>query len=62
MAFLRGLPLAYKFAKWFDIPTYVGAGVNILFVSIEAKQIWGMTNVNNGLNNNSFQVGLSMRF
>ena len=49
-------------AKWYDIPAYVGAGINILFVTVEAKQIWGLTNINNGLNNNSFQLGLSMRF
>lgn len=49
-------------AKWFDIPAYVGAGISILFLAIEAKQTWGLTDINNGLNNNSFQVGLSMRF
>ncbi|MBS2213557.1 outer membrane beta-barrel protein [Carboxylicivirga mesophila] len=49
-------------AKWFDIPAYVGAGFNILFVAVEAKHTWGLTDINNGLNNNGFQVGLSMRF
>ena len=49
-------------AKWFDIPAYVGAGFNILFVAVEAKHTWGLTDINNGLSNNGFQVGLSMRF
>lgn len=49
-------------AKWFDIPAYVGAGFNILFLAVEARQTWGLTDINHGLNNNSFQVGLSMRF
>lgn len=56
-----GAPATYD-TKWFDIPAYVGAGFNILFMSIEARRTWGLTDIANGLNNNGFQLGLNMRF
>ncbi len=42
----NGTPFDDK-AKWFDIPAYVGAGFNILFVAVEARQTWVLTDINN---------------
>ena len=51
----------------FDIPLFVGAGVKILFITIEARYHWGMLNVigsGDQFNNNSqyFQLGAAVSF
>ncbi len=48
--------------KSFDIPVYVGAGVNILFLGIEGRYIWGMTDIDKDTKNRVFQIGLTARF
>lgn len=54
-------------SKVFDIPLFVGLGVKIFFVSIEARYHWGMLNVigdGNVSNNKSqyFQLGAAVSF
>lgn len=51
----------------FDIPLFVGAGVKILFITIEARYHWGMLNVigsGDQFNNNSqyLQLGAAVSF
>ena len=46
-------------SEWFDIPFYVGAGVKILMITIEARYHWGLLEVNNGLTSRYFQVGVA---
>jgi len=43
-----------------DIPFFLGAGVRILFFSIEARYHWGLLDVNDGNRNNYFQLGVGM--
>ncbi len=49
-------------AEWFDIPFYVGAGVKLLFITIEARYHWGLLEVVDGYKANSFQLGLGLSF
>nr|WP_319397872.1 outer membrane beta-barrel protein [uncultured Carboxylicivirga sp.] len=49
-------------SSWYDANAFVGAGVKILFMTIDGRYMWGLKNVNNGIHNNSFQVGLGLRF
>ena len=49
-------------SEWFDIPFYVGAGVKILFITVEARYHWGLLEVNNGLNSRYFQLGAGLSF
>lgn len=49
-------------AKWYDTNAFVGGGLNILIFSVEAKYMWGLTKVNNGLKNNGLQIGCGIRF
>ena len=44
-------------AEWFDIPFFLGAGVKIWFVSIEARYHWGIMEVTDGYKSQSFQLG-----
>jgi hypothetical protein len=49
-------------AEWFDIPFFVGAGVKILFITVEARYHWGLLEVSNGYNSQYFQLGLGLSF
>ena len=49
-------------AEWFDIPLFLGAGVKILFVSLEARYHWGMREVTEGYKTQSFQLGAGISF
>ncbi|WP_066630932.1 outer membrane beta-barrel protein [Labilibacter marinus] len=49
-------------AKWYDTNAYLGAGINVIMFSLEAKYMWGLTEVSNGLHNNGFQLGCGIRF
>ena len=49
-------------AEWFDIPFYMGAGVKLLFITIEARYHWGLLEVVEGYKANSFQLGLGLSF
>ncbi|MCY1723433.1 outer membrane beta-barrel protein [Prolixibacteraceae bacterium Z1-6] len=51
-----------KSAKWYDTNAFLGAGFNILFLNVDARYVWGLTNINNGIHNNGFQIGLGLRF
>lgn len=55
-------PEDFSSAKWFDTNAFVGGGFKVLFMTIDARYHWGLTDINNGIKNNSFQVGLGLRF
>ena len=46
----------------YDVPVFVGLGFNILFLGIDARYQWGLTDLEGSINNESFQIGLSARF
>lgn len=46
----------------FDAPLYVGAGVKILFFTVEARYHWGLVEVYNGYYNRYFQIGAGISF
>ncbi len=45
-----------------DVPIYAGAGFNFLFLGIEGRYIWGMTDIDKDTKNRVFQIGLTARF
>ena len=49
-------------SNWFDAPVFLGAGVKIWFVSVEARYHWGLIEVRNGLKSQYFQVGGAVSF
>jgi len=49
-------------AKWYDTNTFVGLGFNILMLNIEGRYSWGLTDINSGIHNDAFQIGLGIRF
>ncbi|WP_167610680.1 outer membrane beta-barrel protein [Maribellus sediminis] len=49
-------------SKWFDAPVFLGAGVKIAFVSVEARYHWGLIEVRNGLKSQYLQVGAAVSF
>lgn len=49
-------------SNWFDVPVYVGAGVKILFVSVEARYHWGLIDIKKGYYNRYFQLGAALSF
>ena len=49
-------------AEWFDIPFFLGAGVKIWVLSIEARYLWGMMEVTDGYKSQSFQLGVGFSF
>ncbi len=49
-------------AEWFDIPFFVGAGVKIWMLSLEARYHWGMMEVTDGYKSQYFQLGLGLNF
>jgi hypothetical protein len=49
-------------SNWFDAPVFLGAGVKIFFVSVEARYHWGLIEVRNGYKSQYFQVGAAVSF
>ena len=49
-------------AEWFDVPFFVGAGVKLLFITVEARYHWGLLEVMEGYNQRYLQVGLGLSF
>lgn len=48
--------------KWYDTNAFAGVGFELLVFTVDAKYIWGLTDVNEGLNNDGFQIGVGLRF
>jgi hypothetical protein len=46
----------------FDAAVFLGAGVDIFLIGIEARYHFGLVNVNNGYHNNYLQIGLTLHF
>jgi hypothetical protein len=55
-------PLEADKSEWFDIPFFLGAGIKIWFVSVEARYHWGLLEVRNGKHSQYFQVGAAISF
>jgi hypothetical protein len=51
-----------KKASWFDVPVFLGAGVNILFLSVEARYHWGLIKATDDYYNRYFQLGAAISF
>jgi hypothetical protein len=49
-------------ANWFDSAAFAGVGVDILFLSVEARYYWGLIDAKNGLYNRYFQLGATVSF
>ena len=49
-------------AEWFDIPFFVGAGVKIWMLTLEARYHWGLLEVTDGYKSQYFQLGLGLSF
>ena len=49
-------------SNWFDIPLFLGAGVKLWFLTVEARYHWGLLEVRNGYNNQYFQLGAGISF
>jgi len=48
--------------KWYDSNAFVGAGIEIIIFTFDIKYVRGLTDVNNGIKNNGYQMGLGLRF
>jgi len=55
-------PLNSDKSAWFDLPLFLGAGVKILFVTIEARYHWGLIEVRDGKHSQYFQLGAALSF
>lgn len=49
-------------SNWFDVAAFVGAGVKIWFLSIEARYNWGLIEARDDLYNRYFQIGAAVSF
>jgi len=49
-------------SNWFDAPVFLGAGVKLWFLTIEARYHWGLLEVNNGYHSRYFQLGAGLSF
>lgn len=51
-------------ASGVDVPLFLGAGVKIFFLTIEARYAWGLVNLYNsgGIKNQYLQVGAAVSF
>lgn len=49
-------------SNWFDAPVFLGAGVKIFFITIEARYHWGITDVYQGFHNQYLQIGAGLSF
>ena len=55
-------PIESDKSDWFDVPFFLGAGIKIWFVSVEARYHWGLLEVRNGKHNQYFQLGAAISF
>lgn len=55
-------PLESDKSNWFDAPVFLGAGVKLFFVTIEARYHWGLLEVRNGKHSQYFQLGAGISF
>ena len=55
-------PLEGDKTKGFDVAAFVGAGIKILFISVEGRYHWGLLDVKNGLYHRYFQLGAAVSF
>lgn len=49
-------------SNWFDAPVFLGAGVKLWFLTVEARYHWGLIDVNNGYRSRYFQLGAGLSF
>lgn len=49
-------------SNWFDAPAFLGAGVKLWKLVIEARYHWGLLEVNDGYYNRYFQLGAGISF
>lgn len=49
-------------SKWYDTNAFVGAGIEIIIFTFDLKYSKGLTDINNGLKNNSYQASIGIRF
>jgi hypothetical protein len=52
---------AKDFGSW-DAGAFIGAGIQIFFISAELKYNWGLVDIYNGYKNNFLQAGLTLSF
>lgn len=55
-------PMEGDKTKGFDIAAFAGAGVKILFISVEARYHWGLIDARNSLKHRYFQLGAAVSF
>jgi hypothetical protein len=55
-------PLESDLSNWFDVPAFLGAGLDIWFITVEARYHWGLLEVRNGYYNQYFQLGAGISF
>lgn len=49
-------------SNWFDAPAFLGAGVNIWKLTVEARYHWGLLEVIDGYHSRYFQLGAGLSF
>jgi hypothetical protein len=49
-------------ANWFDAPFFLGAGLKILFITIDARYHWGTLDVYQGAYSQYLQIGAALSF
>ncbi len=49
-------------SHWFDAPVFLGAGVKIFFITIEARYHWGLVDAGSEYYHRYFQFGLGLSF
>lgn len=49
-------------SNWFDAPFFLGAGLKILFISVEARYHWGTLNVYDNAYSQYLQIGAALSF
>ena len=49
-------------SKGFDVPFHLGAGVKILFITIEARYHWGIIELHDGVKSQYLQIGAGISF
>lgn len=55
-------PASDDTSNWFDAPVFVGAGLKILFITLEARYHWGINDVYQGYYNHYLQIGAGLSF
>lgn len=51
-----------KKSNWFDAPVFLGAGLKILFLTVEGRYHWGLLEARDGYYNRYFQLGAALSF